>query len=436
MATAKLALTDLSFVDVATRTDAPSKIWQKIAARRGQALRIGIGAALLAAGATLYAPDILYTTSSEAVINARTITVAAPIDGRVTAAPPAEGTSVAAGASLLRIDNPVVDRSRLGELEATRTRTQAELDGNKQLIETLQQQIAALDAQAAAYRDAATNRLDLAAREAQADLTAAQAAATEADRMLSRKQALAAAGWLAAADLDTAQKQAAGADANSQRAELAAKRIADERDAATRGIFVTDNTNGAPYAQQRTDEFRLRLAEAQAQAGAAQARLTQIDSEIAAEQARVEHLSSAEVKAPFAGVVWRPDVTTGSAIGHDGRLMTLIDCSSLFVTGSFSSRQFDNLHPGATATVRLADTGAEYAGTVVDVRAMRGAENGDHFAAPLPQLSERQVMALVRLDDPSAMAGEKYCNVGRRVEIRFKDLGKSPAATQLASAAR
>jgi multidrug efflux pump subunit AcrA (membrane-fusion protein) len=163
-----------------------------------------------------------------------------------------------------------------------------------------------------------------------------------------------------------------------------------------------------PYAQQRTDEFRLRLAEAQA--GAAQARLTQIDGEIAAEQARVAHLSTAEVKAPFAGVVWRPDVTTGSAVGHDGKLMTLIDCSSLFVTASFSSRQFDNLRPGATATVRLSDTGAEYAGTVV--------------------------MALVRLDDPSAMTGEKYCNVGRRVEIRFKDLGKSPAAIQLASAVR
>ena len=57
MATANLALTDLSFVDPASRTDAPAKIWHKIAARRGQALRIGIGVALLAAGATLYAPD-------------------------------------------------------------------------------------------------------------------------------------------------------------------------------------------------------------------------------------------------------------------------------------------------------------------------------------------------------------------------------------------
>jgi hypothetical protein len=116
--------------------------------------------------------------------------------------------------------------------------------------------------------------------------------------------------------------------------------------------------------------------------------------------------------------------------------MTLIDCSSLFVTASFSSRHFDDLRPGAPATVHVIDTGADFAGTVVDVRAMRGGESSDHFAAPLPQIGERQVMALVRLDDPSAMAGEKYCNVGRRVDVRFKDLASAkaaPTAAQIAS---
>ena len=441
MGSARLALSDVGFVAPAnddTATDRLAAIWRRIAVRRGQLLRVGIGASLLAAGAALYAPDILYTTSSQAVLNARTITIAAPIDGRITAAPPAEGTSVAAGASLLRIDNAVVDRSRLGELTATRTRSQAELDASAQLIQSLQQQIAALDAQAAAYREAATNRLDLATREAQAELTAAQASATEADHMLARKQALATTGVISGADLDIAQRQAATTAANAERAGLAVKRLADERDAAQRGIFVTDNTNGTPYAQQRTDEFRLRLAEAQAQAGAAKARIAQLDGEIVAEEARVAHLATAELKAPTAGVVWRPDVTTGSAVGKDGKLLTLIDCSSLFVTASFASRQFDNLHPGAAATVRVADTGAEYPGTVVDVRAMRGAENGDHFAAPLPSLGEKQVMALVRLDDPSAMAGEKYCNVGRRVEIRFPNTAAAkaapaPSVTQFAS---
>jgi multidrug resistance efflux pump len=439
MASAKLALV-ADFADTTAPAAAQSsatELWRRIVARRGQVLRIGIGASLLAAGAAIYAPDILYTTSSEAVINARTVTIAAPIAGHVAIAPPAEGTSIAAGASLLRIDNSVVDRGRLGELEATRTRTVAEIDAATQLIQSLQQQMTVLDAQASAYREAAINRLDLAAREAQAELIAARASATEADRMFARKQSLAASGWVSAVDLEAAQKLATSADANDERAELAAKRLADERDAAQHGVFINDSTNGAPYAQQRIDEFRLRLAEAQANASASQARLAQLDNQIAAEEARVDHLSSAELRAPVAGVVWRPDVTTGSAVGQDAKLMTLIDCSSLFVTASFASRQFDNLRPGAPATVHVTDTGAEYPGTVVDVRAMRGADIGDHFAAPLPQLGERQVMALVRLDDPSAMASEKYCSVGRRVEIRFKDLAtvKSiPAASaQIAS---
>jgi multidrug resistance efflux pump len=440
MTSTKLALVaDIAVPPAAADIAAVSAgLWRRIIARRGQMLRIGLGASLLAAGAAIYAPDILYTTSSEAVINARIVTIAAPIGGRVADSPPAEGTSVSAGTPLLRIDNPVVDRSRLGELEADRTRTTADLAAADQMAQSLQQQLVLLDDQAAAYRAAAVDRLDFTAREAQAVLVAAQAGATEAERMLARKQALTAAGVDSAADLDVAQKHAATAAADRARAELVAQRLAGSRDAAQRGIFIDDGTNGTPYAQQRADEFRLRLAEARSQADQAQARLGQLNTEIAAEQTRAAHLESAELKAPVAGVIWRPDVTTGSTVGQDSKLMTLIDCSSLFVSGSFSSRQFDNLHPGAAATVRVADSDAEYPGTVVDVRAMRGAENDDHFAAPLPALGAHQVMALVRLDDPGAMAADKYCSVGRHVEIRFKDLAATkaaatPAATQIAA---
>jgi multidrug resistance efflux pump len=299
MASAKLALV----ADVTTETvhapDALSplaKAWRLFAARRGQVIRVGIGVSLLAAGAAIYAPDILYTTSSEAVINARTVTIAAPIGGRVVVAPPAEGTSVNADTPLLRIDNPVVDRGHLSDLEATRTRTAAELDASAQLIKSLEQQIGTLDTQAATYRTAAIDRLDLAAREAQAELVAAQSNAAEADRTLARKQSLSASGWVSTADLDAAQRAATSADANAERARLAAKRLADEADAARRGVFINDSTNGAPYAQQRVDEFRLRLAEAKANASASQARLAQLEDEIAAEKARVEHLSTAELR--------------------------------------------------------------------------------------------------------------------------------------------
>jgi hypothetical protein len=40
-------------------------------------------------------------------------------------------------------------------------------------------------------------------------------------------------------------------------------------------------------------------------------------------------------------------------------------------------------------------------------------------------------LAIIRLDDPKALASEKYCNVGRRVEVRFADLGTAQAATAI-----
>jgi multidrug resistance efflux pump len=421
-----------SFDGAAPVSASPTKaLWRRLAQRRGQVLRVGIGASLLAAAATIYAPDMLYTTSSEAVLNARTITIATPIDGRVAGAVPAEGTEIAAGQRLMTVENPVVDRSRLEALEADRTRAQAELNGEKQLITSLNDAMSGLAAQLTDYRHSTTERLSFAAKEAQTSLDAAEASVTEAQATLARKQSLVPQGIVSKVDLDQAQKNAAHATAEAERARLAVKRIGEERDAADRGVFIAENNNGAPYAQQRIDELKLRLAEALSQTAGLSARLTQLDGQVAAEAVRVDHLALSTLHAPAAGIVWRPRVTVGSTVGHGNEMMTLIDCSTLFVTASFSAKKFDDLRPGAQAMVRVSDSGAEYTATVVDVRAVRGSDAGD-FAAPLPQLGAHQVMALLRIDNPGAMTGEKYCNVGRHVEIRFKDFNvanAAPAAT-------
>src|SRR5262245_54713927 len=43
-------------------------------------LRISLGVAILVAATAIYTPALLYTTSSEAILNARIITLGAPID--------------------------------------------------------------------------------------------------------------------------------------------------------------------------------------------------------------------------------------------------------------------------------------------------------------------------------------------------------------------
>jgi multidrug resistance efflux pump len=390
--------------------------------------RISVGLAVLVAGTAIYAPSVLYTTSSEAILNARFVTLAAPIAGRITRPPPAEGTMVAAGSSLLTIDNPTLDESRLTELETSRTHTATELAAQRELIETLDHQLATLDAQVSEYRASTVATLELLAREAAAAAVAARATATEAQHSYQRKYALRTSAGTSEADLDHAEQTAVRTDADAQRMELVPQRLAEQIGAAKQGIYVGQDRNDVPYSQQRADEFRLRRAEAQAQVSALTLRLDQLDRQVAIEQARVARLSSAKLHAPVGGVVWRPMVLAGSAVAGETELMSLIDCSQLYATATFNARRFDDFRPGGRALIHVLGSDSNLTGTVVDIRALERSDAEERFAAPLPRLGDRQILAIIRVDNPQAMATEKYCNVGRRVEVRFNSLADARGA--------
>jgi len=387
----------------------------------GRALRIALALAILITAAAIYGPDLIYTTSSEAVINARVITVAAPIGGRIVQAPPAEGAAVDAGTPLLAVENPLVDRSHLIELEAMRTRVEAELVAQKRLVDELTNQIGNLDQQMKDYLDATVTRLTLAQQEAEADATAAEATAADAEHNYARKHALTAATTVSLADIDQAQQAAIRTNAIAERARLTARRVAAELDAAKRGVLVAADRNDVPYSEQRMDEFRERKVEAEVQVATLGARLGELDQQVTTEQQRDSQLAGADIRAPVGGVVWRPLVAQGSVVAQDAPLLTLIDCSELYATAAFSGRHFDDLYPGRGALVHILGTDQDYPATVVDARAVSGSDGQERFAAPLPKLNDRRILAVLRIDNATALAGQKYCGIGRRVEVRFTE---------------
>lgn len=387
----------------------------------GRIVRIGLAVVLLAAGIAIYGPQLLFTTSSEAVLNARLVTIAAPIEGQITGTLPAEGSMVAGDSPLLTIENPIVDRSRLEDLEASRTRVEAELDAAKRLVADLTAQIAGLEEQTKAYLAATVTRLTLAEKEARADAAAAAANAVDAQHNYERKQALNSGTTISVADIDHARQAALNAAAVAERTGFTAQRLGEELDAAKRGILVAADRNDVPYSQQRLDEFRIRKAEAAAQATVLAARLAELDRQVLKERTRAALLAVTEVKAPAGGVIWRPLVSTGSTVARHSELLTLIDCSQIYATAAFSARQFDDLQPGRRAVVHVLGTNDEFPATVVDTRAMQQSTTADRFAAPLPKLNDRQVLTILRLDDPRPLAARKYCDIGRRIEVRFPD---------------
>jgi multidrug resistance efflux pump len=387
----------------------------------GRLIRIALAVAILVIAAVIYGPQLIFTTSSEAVLNARIITIASPIEGRVAKAPLHEGTVVGVGAPLATIENPLVDRSRLYELEATRTRTEAELAGQKRLVEALANQISSLRDQMKAYLDATVTRLTIAQQEAEADAIAAEATAADAEHNYGRKQALRTSTAVSLADIDQADQAAIRTKATAQRTRFTAQRVAAELDSAKHGVLVAADRNDVPYSEQRIDEFQARKVEAEVQVETLTARLAELDRQLLVERTRATNLAESEIKAPAEGVVWRPLVARGSMIAQSAPLMTLIDCSELYATAAFGARQFDDLHPGRTATVHILGTDHDYPATIVDTRAVSGTDVEERFAAPLPKLGDRQILAVLRIDNPAALAKKQYCDVGRRAEVRFTD---------------
>jgi len=412
----------------AATADAPLNAGTRSRLPLGRITRIALALAILVAAAAIYGPGLIYTVSSEAVINARVISITAPIGGGIVQAPPAEGTVVEAGTPLLAINNPLVDRSRLIELEARRTRSETELAAQKRLVEELTNQIGRLDEQMKDYLAATVTRLSLARQEAEADAAAAEASAADAEHNYQRKHAMQASTTVSLADIDHAQEAAVRTKAIAERTRFTAQRVAAELDAAKQGVLVAADRNDVPYSQQRMDEFRARKAEAEVQVATLGARLAELGQQIAAEKAHDAHLTQSDLKAPASGVVWRPLVAQGSTVAQDSPLLTLIDCSKLYATAAFNGRDFDNLHPGRTAIVHVLGTDQNYKATIVDTRAVGGTDAQERFAAPLPKLSDRQILAVLRIAQPQPLAQQKYCGVGRRVEVRFSDKAAAAAS--------
>ena len=390
---------------------------------KSRVARISIGVSLLILGAAIYTPQVLYTISTEAVINARIVTVSSPIDGRIVSAPPREGAVVAANAPLLAIENETVDRGRVEELQAQRAKAENELASLTRFASSLDEQIKTLNAQMATYQKATIARLQMVLGESRADAKSLRAAAREAQSDFARKSQLHATGFVSHAVIGKAEQIATSLRATVERADLAAKRVSQELGAARQGVYVGQDHNDVPYSQQHRDELRMRHAEVEVQRAVLAAHVQQLNQQIAVESSRLSHLASAEIRSPVSGVVWRPLVVAGSPVARDAELLTLIDCSSLYVTATFSGRRFDDLQYGAPALVHVLGSNAEYTGTVVDVRAMQRAAIEERFGAPLPTLGARQVLAIIQIDEAAVLASEKYCNVGRKVEVRFTDLG-------------
>ena len=421
--------TEKTFSDAA-ETDANLKSsWRTPLSKIKPSTLVKSALALAVALVLGWAPAVrlLATTSAEAVVNARVITLRAPIEGDVTMAAAATdiGSTFRNNEEILTIRNRRADYSHLDSLRRERDQLGtaiSALEAKKQLLE---QNLVELSEQQENFRVGRITQLDQRIREIDADLAATEAQHDMALQTLTRASALRKTDAVSQAYLDKALQDERVTKNTIQSLTERRKGSMVELEAARKFIFIGDSYNDTPQSAQRKMEVALELADVRARLEGSKAELAVLMTRIDAETRRNEELSSASIRSTVNGRVWEILTAPGEHVNTGQDLMRLLDCGSAMVTASVSETTYQKLRIGQNATFQPRGGGKELHGRIVGLNGLAAVSSN----SAIQQSMLAREPYHVTLNFPGLTEGAE-CQIGRSGLVKFDT--SSPGA--LASA--
>jgi multidrug resistance efflux pump len=376
-------------------------------------------AGLLVVAAVGYMPvrALLQTTSTEAVINARLITLRAPIEGEIGPGLGglSVGTQIEPGAVLLRIANRRAERGRFDDLRRLISRLEAERAALVARRDDLQALHAELAAQTRSFKEARERQLGARVAELTSEIAAAAAGKTEAERALARAAPLAETGTITKAAFEKVKRDLAVASETEAALRHRLAGVEVERSALARGVFVGDSYNDRPRSSQRADEIAQRLSEVTADIRERQTQVADLQKELAEEERRFDERAAAELAAPVRGSVWEVMTAPGETVVRGQDLMRLLDCSGLVVTATVGETAYNRLRIGDPARFRPRGESTDHNGRIIGLTGVATAPaNLAIQPAALAKEPYRVTVALPEL----ARAGR--CDIGRTGRVTFE----------------
>jgi multidrug resistance efflux pump len=373
---------------------------------------------------------LLQTTSSEAAVNARLITLRAPIDGEISLQSQLvdAGAAVLAGDEILRIVNRRADRSRVDDLRRTIAGFESERAALEQRKQQLEGLLGGLRKQRDAFQQGRVKQLTARIEELTSEIAAAQAQASEAASTLDRTQKLKNTGYQSQAALlraDRDQKMTANT-AEALRHRLNGATV--ELDAARAGLFVGDSYNDIPRTAQRVDEITQQVIDVAGQLSERNSRISQLQSELSDEEKRFADLSSASVVAPVPGRVWEVLTANGEEVKSGQDLVRVLDCGGVVVTAAVSEAVYNDLQLGQAATFHLRGESEERPGHIVGLNGLAAVPA--NLAIEQKSLAREPYHVTVQVH---SLGARSDCFVGRTGKVTF-DTSTSVAKTRSAAA--
>jgi len=359
---------------------------------------------------------LLTTTSAEAVVNARVVTLRAPIEGDVkTSVDGTEiGTRFQTNQAVLIVRNPRSDVSHLDNLRRSRDQLHTEISALEAREQVLGTDFAELTAQQERFRIGRIKQLDQRVRETDANIALAKAQYVTASAALTRATALKRTDAVSQAFLDKALQDESVANDTIRGLTERRTGMLVELDAAKNGSFIGDSYNDTPQSAQRKMEIGLELADVRARLAGRKSELASLQSDIDSETRRSEELSAAVIRSTVDGRVWEMLTAPGEHVNVGQDLVRMLDCGSAIVTASVSESAYQRLSIGQAATFRPRDGGKVLQGHVVGLNGLAAVTSNS--AIQQSQLSREPYHVTLKFPD---LTKGNDCHVGRSGLVEF-----------------
>ena len=151
---------------------------------------------------------LLELSSTEAVVNARLVSLRAPVDGRIEDFAPTIGTAVSRGRLVLHITNRRADRGRLDDLQRMVDQIEGERPAIARRLARLKEIHEQIARQARAFQAGRIQELEERVLDLKAQVSATEVSEAEAASTLARTRVLAVSGYQTTVAVERAERDA------------------------------------------------------------------------------------------------------------------------------------------------------------------------------------------------------------------------------------
>lgn len=397
---------------------------------RSRRTRLVLAVLLIGIATWAFFPYMASRVASSAYVNAELMRVSAPIAGRLASGLPRQGEFIANAEQVKLIQALSPDRRQLFDYRTQLTAAEERADLARKQLDEIAGSDRELQTRAQAFKSGVIDRISREIDEATAEHSGCMLEARQRDDVGSRMQELA---KLGSSSQIRASEAAANREATMTRcgiAEARIKRLAVELEAAKKGTFLRDGTNDVPYSQQQRDRLFIRRQELEAQLVDEQSKVKRLTAAIAEEERRLARVDNYEMTLPADFIVWSVTASPGSTVVEGQSLFDLADCKHRFLVVELPEREFERVHPGDAASIRLIGGDSWTQGVVRQVRGSAARADDRLLAAQIAKPSSGTFSVEVEIPNAALLGGRSgYCDIGRLAEVRFARVTWSMPAT-------